>query len=104
MKKYKTVSVENTPALLEQDGTLLLDCRQVADYKAGHIDNALHAHDALVESLIRKGNKSQQIVIYCYTGHSSQHLAEFFGGFGFTDVYSVDGGFEKWQAVQASAQ
>lgn len=97
MKKFQVVTVEQLPPLLASDATLLLDCRKVQDYKAEHIENALHAHDALVESLVRKGDKERPVVIYCYHGHSSEHLAEFFGGFGFKNVYSVAGGFESWK-------
>lgn len=97
MKKFQTLAVSDLPPLLQDSNTLLLDCRQLQDYKAGHIENALHAHDALVESLVRKGDKEQPLVIYCYHGHSSEHLAELFGGFGFRNVYSVAGGFDSWK-------
>lgn len=96
MKKFKTVSVENMPGLLEDDAALLLDCRLLRDYREGHIEKAMHAHDDLVESLIRKADKATPLVIYCYHGHNSEHLAELFGNFGFHQVYSVEGGYEKW--------
>lgn len=97
MSKFHTVAVTELKPLLEDETTLLLDCRKLQDYKAEHIENALHSHDALVESLIKKGDKSRPIVIYCYTGHSSEHLAELFSGFGFKSVYNVAGGFESWK-------
>lgn len=100
MKKFKTVTVDGMDELLSVDGALLLDCRQAKDYKVGHIDNALNSHDALVESLLRKTEKDKNIVIYCYHGHSSEHLAELFANFGFTAVYSVEGGYEKWLEAQ----
>ena len=37
------------------------------------------------------------LLIYCYHGHTSQHLAEFFSDFGFKDVYSLEGGYEAWK-------
>ena len=100
MKKFQTVTVSQVPELLADDKSLLLDCRQVRDYQAGHIDKAMHAHDGLVESLIRKADKATPLVIYCYHGHSSEHLAELFGNFGFQNVYSVEGGYAKWTEVQ----
>ena len=104
MKKFKTVSVDNMNSLLGTEDALLLDCRRVNDYKLGHIENALHAHDALVESLIRSENKSRNMVIYCYHGHTSEHLAELLANFGYTDVYSVEGGFDQWKLHQKAAQ
>lgn len=101
MKNFSTVSVTAVPQLLTNEKSLLLDCRLLRDYKEGHIDTAMHAHDGLVESLIRKGDKSTHLVIYCYHGHNSEHLAELFGNFGFQNVYSVEGGYAKWLESQS---
>ncbi|WP_428242401.1 rhodanese-like domain-containing protein [Gynuella sp.] len=97
----KTMLVTELTKHLSDPNVLLLDCRKAADYQAGHIDGAMNSHDRLVESLIRKGDKSRKIIIYCYHGHSSEHLAELFNGFGFTDVYSVQGGYEAWTRCTA---
>lgn len=96
MKKFATVPVSAMPELLTNEKSLLLDCRLLRDYKEGHIENAMHAHDGLVESLIRKADKDTHVVIYCYHGHNSEHLADLFGNFGFENVYSVEGGYAKW--------
>lgn len=100
MKKFSTVTVSTMPELLEEDGALLLDCRLLRDYREGHIENAMHAHDDLVETLIKTRDKATPLVIYCYHGHNSEHLAELFGNFGFSKVYSVEGGYAKWQESQ----
>ncbi|WP_320818667.1 rhodanese-like domain-containing protein [Thalassolituus sp.] len=102
MKKFGLVTATDISSLLAGQDSLLLDCRKVADYKEGHIEDALHAHDGLVESLIKKGDRTRRIVIYCYTGHSSEHLAELFSSFGFNDVYSVEGGYASWQQLCAT--
>jgi len=94
---FQTIPVSELKPLLQSDDSLLLDCRKLQDYKAGHIENALHSHDALVESLIKKGDKNRTLVIYCYHGHASEHLAELFASFGFSKVYSLAGGYESWQ-------
>lgn len=104
MKKFQTVTVSQVPELLSDKQSLLLDCRLLRDYKAGHIENAMHAHDDLVESLIRKADKATPLVIYCYHGHNSEHLAELFGNFGFQQVYSVEGGYEKWTESKAGEE
>ncbi len=103
MKKFQTATVTQVPDLLAVENALLLDCRLLRDYREGHIDNAMHAHDDLVESLIRKADKSTQLVIYCYHGHNSEHLAELFGNFGFENVYSVEGGYAKWLESRGQA-
>ncbi|MGR9101235.1 MAG: rhodanese-like domain-containing protein, partial [Gammaproteobacteria bacterium] len=92
MKKFKTVSVTGLKELLEGGAAVLLDCRDLKDYRAGHIENAMHVHEGLKESLLKKGEKNKPVAIYCYYGHASEHLAEMFADFGFKDVYSLDGG------------
>ncbi|WP_044620318.1 rhodanese-like domain-containing protein [Gynuella sunshinyii] len=98
---FKTMPASELTDHLTDPNLLLLDCRKAKDYQAGHIDGAMNSHDRLVESLIRKGDKSRKIIIYCYHGHSSEHLAELFSGFGFSNVYSVEGGYEAWSRCTA---
>jgi thiosulfate sulfurtransferase len=94
--KYK-ISVADTKTLLKNPNPMILDCREVKDYRAGHLEDALHVHEGLKESLVKRGDKQRSLLIYCYYGHASEHLAEFFSDFGFKDVYSLDGGYSSWK-------
>jgi thiosulfate sulfurtransferase len=96
--KYKTISPVACKTLLQKTEPMILDCRATADYQAGHIDNALHLHEGLKEALVKRGDKQRGLLIYCYHGHASEHLAEFFSDFGFVQVYSLEGGYTAWQA------
>jgi thiosulfate sulfurtransferase len=95
--KYKNISISAAKKLIQTANPLILDCRATSDYKAGHLENALHLHEGLKESLVKRGDKQRSLLIYCYHGHASEHLAEFFSDFGFTDVYSLEGGYTAWQ-------
>ncbi|WP_031432595.1 rhodanese-like domain-containing protein [Methylomarinum vadi] len=97
MKKFKTVSLAEMRDLLVDERTMLLDCRDLKDYRSGNIDNAMHVHEGLKETLLTKGDKNIKLVIYCYYGHVSEHLAEMFGDFGFKHVYSLEGGYAAWK-------
>jgi thiosulfate sulfurtransferase len=96
--KYKTISPVACKTLLQETDPMILDCRATADYQAGHLDNALHLHEGLKEALVKRGDKQRGLLIYCYHGHASEHLAEFFSDFGFAQVYSLEGGYTAWQA------
>jgi len=102
MTNYINISVADAKNSLQMDNLLILDCRTTADYKAGHLENALHLHDGLRESLVKRGDKQRTILIYCYHGHASQHVAQFFADFGFSHVYSLEGGYTAWQQSSAS--
>jgi thiosulfate sulfurtransferase len=97
MKPFKTISAGDAQKLIAKADPLILDCRETKDYRAGHIDNALHVHEQLRDSLIRKGDKARDMLIYCYVGHSSEHLAEMFCDFGFKQVYNLAGGYASWK-------
>jgi thiosulfate sulfurtransferase len=96
MKKYKTILIAESAALIAQDKPMILDCRDVKDYKAGHLEDALHVHEGLKESMVKRSDKHRPLLIYCYYGHASEHLAEFFSDFGFKHVYSLEGGYSSW--------
>ncbi|MDP3876682.1 MAG: thiosulfate sulfurtransferase GlpE [Methylobacter sp.] len=94
--KYKTISVVDASKLIQQSKPMILDGRAIKDYKAGHLEGALHVHEDLKTSLVKRGDKQRSLLIYCYHGHASEHLAEFFSDFGFQDVYSLEGGYSGW--------
>ena len=52
--------------------------------------------DMAAERLVA-ADKERPLVIYCYHGHSSEHLAQLFGGCAFRNAYSVAGGFDSWK-------
>jgi thiosulfate sulfurtransferase len=97
MKKFKVLAVTDSKQLIAEQQPLILDCRDLKDYKAGHIENAMHVHEQLRDSLLRKGDKNKPLLIYCYYGHTSEHLAEMFGDFGFQQVFSLAGGYAEWK-------
>lgn len=98
--KYKTLSVADSETLIKTSKPMILDCRDLKDYKAGHLEDALHVHEGLKESLIKRADKQRSLLIYCYYGHASEHLAQFFTDFGFKEVYSLAGGYSGWKEAQ----
>ena len=95
--KYKTISIADSEKLIKELKPMILDCRDLKDYRAGHLEDALHVHEGLKDSLVKRGDKQLSLLIYCYYGHASEHLAEFFSDFGFKDVYSLEGGYSSWK-------
>ncbi len=100
MKPFKTVSAAEAAQLIAEQNPLILDCRELKDYRISHINNAMHVHEQLRDSLLKKADKDGRLLIYCYYGHASEHLAEMFGDFGFKQVYSLAGGFASWKEHQ----
>ena len=52
----------------------------------------------LWDEFIKKTDKEQPLLVYCYHGNSSQVVAEYFSENGCNQVYTIDGGFDICRA------
>jgi len=93
---YQCISVHEAQALMQRDEVLVLDARDDASFRAAYIKGAQQISVSNFSAVIQQTRSSQPILIYCYHGHASREYAEMFSDFGFTEVYSVDGGHEAW--------
>jgi thiosulfate sulfurtransferase len=50
-----------------------------------------------IAEFIRSADLDKPLVVLCYHGNSSQSAAAYLVGQGFSEVYSMDGGFELWK-------
>jgi thiosulfate sulfurtransferase len=96
---FKQISVDETKHLIEAEDITILDIRDTQSYSKGHISKALHAEGIDFKSFIIEEDKKKPILVYCYHGHSSQSAAKYFIENGFTNVYSMDGGYTAWPEV-----
>lgn len=93
---YHRISVSTSRNLIREKAPLIFDVRDAASYQAAHLPDAVYLSDQTLKSTIKKGPRNRPILVYCYRGNASQDIAKLFCDFGFSDVYSLDGGFESW--------
>ncbi len=93
---FKRISCNDIQQVLETKDSILIDIRDNNSYQAGHIDTAQHIDSVDLDALYSREEKDFPIVICCYHGHSSLSAAGFFCEKGFTNVYSLDGGYAAW--------
>ena len=81
------------------DGSLLLDVREPDEYEQGAIVGSVHIPRGQLESQIegRVADRDRPIVVMCAGGVRSAFAAKTLGELGYTDVVSMDGGFNKWK-------
>lgn len=96
MAPIKQIDVHQVKQLEGNDSATIVDIRDPASFKAGHIPNAIHLNDGTVEQFIINTDKNKPLVVYCYHGISSQGAAAYFSEKGFKEVSSMIGGFEGW--------
>ena len=95
MNKFKNITPQEAKDLLTTDN-YLIDIIDEDSYSSSHIDGALNLGNLDIHEFIRTADKDMPTLIYCYKGISSQNAAEFLISEGFTEVYSIEGGYEFW--------
>ena len=93
---FQHVSVDQLKVMLKERDVVLLDTRDEVSYQAGHMEGAMRLDDRSVGAFVRETEKDSAVVVVCYHGHSSRDAASYLAGQGFSDVYSLDGGYTAW--------
>ena len=90
---FKRISIDEAHQLLTE-GAQLADIRDEQSYQLGHIEGASHLRNDNLQAFIEAADPDQALIIYCYHGNSSQGAADWLSEQGFSDVVSLDGGYE----------
>ncbi len=103
---FKRIGIPEAEALLQRSDVQVLDVRDAESYLRGHIEGAQNVSTRNLGDVIGSGKKSAPVLVYCYHGNASQEYSKILCDFGFSDVSSLDGGYEAWSnrpSVPASA-
>jgi thiosulfate sulfurtransferase len=98
MTEFKRIPPEQAQALREQ-GAVVVDVRDPATFAALHISGSKHLDNHSIADFIRGADLDAPTVVVCYHGNSSQSAAGYLVSQGFSNVYSLDGGFELWRTI-----
>ena len=84
---------------LRDEGATMLDVREADEHEQGAIPGAIHIPRGMLEVSVeaRIADKDAPIVAFCAGGVRSAFAAESLTQLGYTDVVSMDGGFNKWK-------
>lgn len=100
---FTSISIQQAKVLLEDHNAQCLDIRDVASYQQGHIPQAHLIDNSNIAQWIKSASKETPVIVYCYHGNSSQPAAQYLYEQGFTEAYSMDGGFEAWRVSFSEA-
>ncbi len=96
MTDFKRISPEQAQALRDRGG-VVVDIRDAHSYASGHITGSTHLDNQSLPDFIAAADLDHPLIVTCYHGNSSQSAAAYLIHQGFSDVYSLDGGFELWR-------
>jgi molybdopterin/thiamine biosynthesis adenylyltransferase/rhodanese-related sulfurtransferase len=99
-QQIREVSVQEVQDKLNPDnGFTLLDVREGDEWEQGHLNKAIFLPRGFLEQKADKllPDRGQSIVVYCAGGTRSALAAKTLQDLGYTDVYSMAGGFNAWK-------
>ena len=103
--KVRCIDLSQARKLLDGESITLLDVREKVEHDAGHIEGSRHISRGVLEMQIENHpdfqDKNASVIIYCKSGGRSALAAATLQNMGFTDLYSLDGGFDGWSKDQA---
>ena len=98
-KNVKETDVPTIKKRLEKgDRFVLVDVREDNEWEKGHIKGARHLGRGILERDVEKAipQKDAEIVLYCGGGFRSALSADNLQKMGYTNVWSMDGGWRGW--------
>lgn len=98
MTEFKRIPPEQAHSL-RQEGAVVVDIRDPQTFALSHIKESTHLDNHSLHDFIQAADLDKPVVVVCYHGNSSQSAAAYLVSQGFSDVYSMDGGFELWRAT-----
>lgn len=98
MSRFVRISADDARDLIDDREVAIIDIRDPDSFTAGRMEGATHLSNETAAGFIEATAKDTPVVVCCYHGNSSQNAAQFLAEQGFSEVYSLDGGFELWNA------
>jgi rhodanese-related sulfurtransferase len=98
--RIKEVTVEETRARLSQNpDARFFDVREDNEWQAGHAAGSEHLGKGIIERDIEEKvpNKSTELILYCGGGFRSALAADVLQQMGYTNVFSMAGGWKAWK-------
>jgi len=96
----RELSVADVRAKLDRGEPFhLVDVREQSEWAGGRLPRAVHFGKGVIERDIEQAisDTGAEIVLYCGGGFRSALAAEAIQKMGYTNVYSMDGGFRGWR-------
>ena len=100
--RVREVNVEQTLERV-RDGARLVDVREDNEWQRGRAAGAEHFGRGVIERDIETAvpDHEAELILYCGGGYRSALAADNLQRMGYTNVYSLAGGWKAWQAAGA---
>lgn len=99
-RRVRELSVADVKAKLDRGDTFhLVDVREESEFARDHLPGAVHMGKGVIERDIeqRIPDTGAEIILYCGGGYRSALSADNLQKMGYTNVWSMDGGWRGWK-------
>ncbi|HEX8250841.1 MAG TPA: rhodanese-like domain-containing protein [Pyrinomonadaceae bacterium] len=95
--RVSEISVEDARARMK-NGATLVDVREDNEWNAAHAEGAIHLGRGVIERDIvhQIPDKDAELILYCGGGYRSALAADNLRKMGYTNVFSMIGGWTAW--------
>ena len=95
----KRLNPQEAVRLINDRDPIILDVRPTADFKRGHLLNALNLPVTQIETQMGQigKDKARPVLVYCALGANSMLAVDKLRKNGYTEVYPLSGGINNWQ-------
>jgi len=99
VRKYQTISPMLTVTKLNTGNPIIVDVREIGEFKKGHIADAIHIPVGSLESQIKKIElyKKDDVIVTCHTGTRSATACSTLTKQGFENIFLMTGGMQSWE-------
>ena len=100
--RVREVSVDETLERMK-DGAVLIDVREDNEFEAAHATDAVHLGRGIIERDIvgKYPEKDTELILYCGGGFRSALSGDMLQKMGYTNVWSMAGGWSAWKSANA---
>lgn len=105
--RIREVTVAQTQERLKENPTAkMIDVREDDEWRAAHAAGAEHLGKGIIERDIETvvPDKSTEMILYCGGGFRSALAADVLQQMGYTNVFSMAGGWKAWQESGAEVE
>jgi len=105
--RIREVSVDKTRERMNAgDSARLIDVREDNEWQTAHAAGAIHLGKGIIERDIEAQvpDKASELILYCGGGYRSALAADVLQQMGYTNVYSMAGGWKAWKEAGAPVE
>ena len=99
-RRIREVTVAETKARIAQNpAARLIDVREDNEWQAAHAAGAVHLGKGIIERDIEREvpDKTTELILYCGGGYRSALAADVLQQMGYSNVFSMAGGWKAWK-------